>query len=563
MSAGSPRLALWIWLVAALLTALNVSKPLTIDDPAYYRFAEQIAADPADPYGFEMFWNEAPQRAIEILAPPGLPYWWALGITLFGDSPWAWKLWLFPYALLLSWAVCRLLQRFAPGAEAPLLAAIVLSPTILPAFNLMIDVPSLALGLGAVTIFVRACDSDRTSLALLAGAVAGLACQTKYTAFAPTAAMLVHGLLTRRWSMVLVAGSVAAVLFVGWEIFTYQRYGDSHFILALSAPRMTESATTLWGWIESWIALFGALGVPAALLALLTLRPTPRWLAASIALGFVPFALVALLDPPTLPPNFEYRGIGKGDQTLNIFFASGLAVVVTISTGLIVAARRKRWTLERDSWLLLAWLAIELIVCFAASPFPASRRLMGPLLVASLAIVHFARPLAPRARATRWIAAASVALGLVFGIADLLDARARHSLQPLIAEELARQGYDSAKERVWYTGHWGFQFYAEQRGYRPLIAGGNRPRPGDWIVLTSSSTAQDPSAPMSRVVSELYVSSPFPLSTTPSGYMSAAAIRRQPLSQNRAYIYRATLTDSRPHLRALRPPQPLRDSRGL
>src|SRR5262249_57413658 len=48
---------------------------------------------------------------------------------------------------------------------------------------------------------------------------------------------------------------------------------------------------------------------------------------------------------------------------------------------------------------------------------------------------------------------------------------------------------DSQQRNVWFTGHWGFQYYAERAGMKPLIADESLLRAGDWVVLTL--TGQD------------------------------------------------------------------------
>ena len=91
-----------------------------------------------------MLWYYEPQPADEIMAPPVLPYYWALGRVLFGERPWLWKLGLLPWSLLLVWAVFALLRRFAPGVELPMTVLTMLSPALLPSLNLMLDLPALA-----------------------------------------------------------------------------------------------------------------------------------------------------------------------------------------------------------------------------------------------------------------------------------------------------------------------------------------------------------------------------------------------------------------------------------
>src|SRR5438128_12318951 len=148
-----------LFVLALLFTLLNAFKPLCIDDTLYHYHAEQIARHPLDPYGFRIFWNDRPEPAIQALAPVLMQYWWAIGIRIFGQHPFWWKLWLFPYALLLVFSLHSLLRRFAGSHEMILTWMVILSPVFLPSFNLMLDVLLAALVLFAMIVFLRLSDS--------------------------------------------------------------------------------------------------------------------------------------------------------------------------------------------------------------------------------------------------------------------------------------------------------------------------------------------------------------------------------------------------------------------
>ena len=105
-----------------------------------------------------------------------------------------------------------MLRRFAPGVELPLTVMTVLSPAILPSINLMLDVPALALSLASVYLFLGACDRDSFGRAALAGFVAGLAMQTKYTGAVAPAVMLLAAATTGRWRLWPAAAVAAAGL---------------------------------------------------------------------------------------------------------------------------------------------------------------------------------------------------------------------------------------------------------------------------------------------------------------------------------------------------------------
>ena len=96
----------------------------------------------------------------------------------------------------------------------------VLGPALLPSLNLMLDVPALALSLTAVCLFLRACDRDAIGQAVLAGLVAGVAMETKYTGAVAPAVMLLAAATTRRWRLWPGAALAAAQVFVAWEFLT-------------------------------------------------------------------------------------------------------------------------------------------------------------------------------------------------------------------------------------------------------------------------------------------------------------------------------------------------------
>src|SRR5262249_28218557 len=146
---------------------------------------------------------------------------------------------------------------------------------------------SLALRFGALVLFVRSCDRSDLLGVLLAGLVAGVAMQTKYTAFlAPVTMALyaaVQGLfvpcLQWRPALTKLALGLAAVgeatgLFIAWEAWIAGRYGDSHFLL-----EYRSSQRALWTQLE-WFApllptLLGGVASAVVLLGLAALCRRP------------------------------------------------------------------------------------------------------------------------------------------------------------------------------------------------------------------------------------------------------------------------------------------------
>jgi hypothetical protein len=144
---------------------------------------------------------------------------------------------------------------------------------------------------------------------------------------------------------------------------------------------------------------------------------------------------------------------------------------------------------RRLDLFLVLWLLGEVAGYFLLTPFPAVRRVMGVVVVGTLLAGRLAsrRCRTPERRVLVWsVAAAGIVLGFVFYGVDMVDAFAEKDA----AEEAAAfvRSRDS-EARIWYCGHWGFQYYAERQGMSvidPYISKqhpGKQVKKGDWLVV--------------------------------------------------------------------------------
>ncbi len=407
--------------LAVLVTLANVAKPATVDDTAYLLFARHIASNPGDPYGFAIFWWDSPEPAMGVLCPPVVPYWLALGVKLFGEHVGLLKLWLFPFVWLLAWALHSLLVRFARGTARAALPLLMLSPAVLPGVNLMLDVPAVALALASIELFLRACrprlscgtglqigealapesrvgnaregstgletgaTRKKVLLAALAGGVAGLAMQTKYSAFVAPAVIAWCGLSHRRLALAAVAVGVCVAVFGGWELLLVQKYGRSHFAFHASASGGGSVGEKL-GLLAPLAGHLGCLAVGAGLLALSVWR-APRWrLVCVAAVWCVGFALAALLPRGDTMMNRHFSAvtlfwqISGGVWFLAVAACAGV-LLFRVRKGLSIRART-------PSLFLVGWLVIEVVATLGLTPFPAARRVFGVTLVMGLLAAH-------------------------------------------------------------------------------------------------------------------------------------------------------------------------------
>jgi hypothetical protein len=559
-------------LLATACTALNAGKAPLIDDTAYLTLTRHIAKHPLDPYGFEQFWYQHPEPANHILAPPVQPYWLALGMRVLGDRPVAWKMWLFPEMLLLAFSLQALFRRFARGAEAPLLVATFLSPALLPAWNFMLDLPALALSTTALVLFLRALEQKSVLRAILAGAAAGLATQTKYTgllilplfvgaaAFAPIPKHRAAPSLLFRVMLTVLGCAIAGLMFAGWEALVERKYGESHFLVALGTSEGTWKEKLLaylgkWRLLLWMLILSGGLLPPAAILGFVGFWKERRWLLlvpVTILLG----AYVALI----LIPIRESIWIGQTNQRPVASWIFGSLGGLSIFVLFLVIARqvlrlsrfspftlaqwlsRLRWS--RSLWFLLFWLLIETAGFLAMTPFPACRRLIGFTIVATLLAGRFLSRTCRTEYRKRivWLAVIpGVILGVFYAGIDLADSW-REPLAVREASQFIRQRDPAA--RIWFVGHWGFQFEAERQGMKPLNPDYTELQPGDWLIVPNADSVHQqifqPETPLGEPVAHVTRQRVFPLRTIPAYYGGHLPMERGPDPSIDVPIYRVS-----------------------
>jgi hypothetical protein len=553
-------------LLAVLFTLLNAVKPLHIDDPAYYCYAAHIAEYPLDPYGFTILWEGKPRPAFQVLAPPLVPYWWAAASRLFGDSPLLWKVWFFPFNLLLVSALYQLFRRFARGLEMLLTWMTALSPAILPGCNLMLDVPALGLGLGAVAAFFGACDRNSFARAALAGLLAGLALETKYTAVLVPAVMVLFGLLCRRPRLGLFAAGMAVLGFAAWEATMAQIYGQSHFFYHCGSHRqaLLRNPSPLL----SLITLLGGVAPAATLLALVALDVRRRWVMAAAGVVVLGYGLLMGLGE-SASTTIHWQWPGPVAPVLHVRFAPDSVIfeVLGLLFWGVLAAVAWRLCFKRASggrkppdgalrikgltsparlqptedWFLVLWLVLEIVGYFVLTPYPAVRRVMGISVVAALLVGRLAVRYRGSADHLRWVRAAvlsGVGLGLAFYGVDLRDAIAEKQAVEHAAELLRRP-----HGQVWCVGYWGFQYYAERAGMKPVVPGTSQLRKGDLLVVPDKRLGQQPLAINSNatlLVHQFSIDDPLPVRTVAGYYGSRIPLEPCPGARVVVVIYRVT-----------------------
>jgi hypothetical protein len=326
---------------------------------------------------------------------------------------------------------------------------------------------------------------------VVAGLLAGLAMQTKYTALLIPPAIGWYGLTHRRIWLGIASASIAVVVFAGWEVLLLEKYGRSHFVYHASeqkaVPKPGESqfaafAREKTSLVPPLTGHLGCLGIGVSLVAWSAIGLPRRNLAIAAGVWAGGFALIALV------PYWQAKLPGVANPlTRMMWAASGWIVLIGVAgCAAVLCVRTKRgWRIHgnADSLFLSGWVLLELAGYFALTPFGAARRVIGLVVVGGLLaarVLGYAERLRPEHRLPEWVVPFGVIVGFFVAAVDTFDAFPEKWCAEKAATVAADRPPDST---VWFVGHWGFQYYCEREGMKPLVPGQSVLLPGNVLVL--------------------------------------------------------------------------------
>ena len=486
-------------LCAALLLPF-VNQPFNLDDPLFIWAAQQIRAHPADPYGFELNWygDVSPMHRI-MQNPPGAAYLIAGACALFGCSEPA----LHAVFLLVAWGavvgtycVARLLS------PRPLLAALLtlLAPAFLVlAGTVMSDVLMLALWIWAIYFWLRGAKENRLRLAWLSAGLMAGAMLSKYFAISLLPLLLADALFRRPRRMGYLLPMLLPVgVLATYHFATARLYGHS---LLTEAAGYASQHHRPWQWL-SGLTLVGGCAASVLFYLLAARWRTNLWLfaAGACVFGEILYLLGPLLPQPVvIDQHIDWPFLVQW----SIWLSAGCLLI-----GIVVREMIRRWN-DPDMRLLGLWVLGTASFGIAVNWTANSRSLLP--MVPALAIVISRIPVR-RTVHRRWLEwAPLLPAGVLAALclwASGASAEASRSLAQLVSARAQTHQRD-----VRFAGHWGFQYYMQQFGHRPIDYSRIELKPGTLLALPRNNTNVVPlPEPAARIEDDVQVQ-PLPFFT--------------------------------------------------
>ena len=457
----------WAAIVALLLPVACllpfVNKAFHIDDTVYLWVAQQIHQDPVNFFGFTVNWGDRDEWLYEFNKnPPGISYLLAAAALLIGWNEIGLHLFFLIPPALASLGIYFLAREMC---ARPLLATAVavLSPVfIVSSTNLMCEPTMLAFYVWSVLLWKRGLESRNPWLFIAAGALMGFGGLVKYLVVSVIPLMFAYTLLhQRRPTRTLLYFLVPTAILLAYDMVTLFLYDTS--LLFSAVDFAMDFATSKQGGAPVRKALMNVSFVGGCFVGSFLLTSF-LWSWRGVLAICATFPVIVLLL-------VSYGGLSnsylmyEGSQ-IRWGYLLQLSLFLTAGFHLLALVIAEVWVKrDKESMLLLMWMAgIFLFGAFVNWTINARALLpMAPaigILVARRFDLRHTTPLNPIRIAVPLMVGAAISIAVAWG-----DYRVAETGRVAAREAAAFQNLPGT---TWFRGHWGFQYYMEELGYRPF-----------------------------------------------------------------------------------------------
>ena len=459
-----------IVLLFSLLIALSgLRQPLHIDEPFFLAVAKHILKYPLSPFNFNFNWYGQSVLYAKINnTPPLFHYLLALGLYLSKGKLWLLRALFTPLDLISALFLYLIAARFLKRPLGPTLIVLASPAYLINLPHLMPEKLMAVFSFACLYALIRAFEDKNLKWYWISASALSLALLSKYAAL-----FLVFPALAYCLEKKMPFRKITAYFFIsflGISLYlVYDRITNDAALSAIAGVFSTPNLALLPLYrARSFLSFAGGLAIAASLWPLLSLKKNTKTHAlcflASLIL-FLPF-----FDAPNqLISNFQ-RGTG-------IVF-SYLALISLRE--LFTAQKEKGQTLWTSWFFAASLLQLALYWSIAARIFIF---ILPPLIfgIAEKTELEF------EAKTLRLIMAASFLLTLSLSLTLRQVDFAYANSQKKFAQWV--NIHDTSKgETVWFTGHWGFQYYMEKSGAREENWPPNNIKAGDIFITPEVNT---------------------------------------------------------------------------
>jgi len=468
--------------VTFLLLVPFIGKAYHMDDPLFIWAAKQIQHSPANPYGIYVNWYGKGQALWDIAKnPPLTSYYLALfaSVTGWGEIP--------IHVSMMVWAIAAMtgiysLARYLglPPIETSLIA--LMTPVFLvSSTTVMCDVMMLSFWIWAIVLWMKGIDDKNRRYLVVSMLLAAAASLTKYFGIALIPMLFAYSLVVKRrlgwWVFYFI---IPAVILAGYQWATIALYGQGLLGDAVSYAREMK--------LDHYGMLTGAVGlvfVGGCLLGTVFYVPF-LWSRKSLLAGGVLITIIVVLLC-----NMK----SMGDIPLRVSDGIRWSLVIQftllfiVGLNILAIAVLDLWE-KRDaiSTMLFLWVFGTFVFATFINWSINGRTILPMVPAACILVMRRMETREKLASIRRWFLAGcalipALTLATAVAWADYTLANAGRSAAAVI-----EQKYNDPTRQIWFQGHWGFQYYMERFGAKPIDFRHFTRVPGDVVVVPMNNT---------------------------------------------------------------------------
>lgn len=474
---------LFILATLALVYFPFVNKAFTVDDTLFLKAAEQIMETPLDFYGGEVNWYWKTDNLHVINKNPPLVSYLIAGVaSVFGFNEIALHTFFFLPLVLSAIGIYLLGQQFGTNPVFTTAIAIFTPVFLVHGTNVMTDSTMLMFWIWGLLFWRLGAESGASKWFLFSGLSVALGLLTKYTCILLLPLLIFSGAWQfRKPGRWLLAIAIPLVVLVGFEFYTQALYGRGLFLDAFSYAG-ERSPKKLIDYLDNTLIGLAFLGgcFPVGLLLLPAIG---GWLLRSVLLGLGAAGFILVLTRGMVGTQ---QLANEGASLTGLIFQ--FSVLVLAGMCLVAACLKEiRRKLDHDAVFLLLWFfGVFVFVCYLnwtinARSFIPVVPAVGILLSRRLEEWGMRRTAFKRNFSRGAVVlAALVAVSVVQ--ADYTWANTARTAAREIASRYGSLG------KIWFQGHWGFQYYMEAHAASPVDFSKNEIRPGEYVAIALNNT---------------------------------------------------------------------------
>ena len=462
-----------------------IFKAFNIDEPLFVWAAKHIAAGHhLNPYGFQVNWYGWNMPMFEVTKnPPFACYYIALAGTLFGWSEVALHTAMLIPAIAAILGTYLLAARFCRRPIEAAFAAMLTPVFLVSSTAVMSDTLMLAFFVWAVFVWVVGLEKDKHSYLALSAVLVGVCALTKYYGGVLIGLLFVYSFLKKRQLGWWIAHFLITVsILVAYQLITKDIYGRG---LLLDAASYATAARKDFGLDYLTKALI-CLSFTGRCLACMAFYAGRIFSNKGLILGTILTVLLIL----TLPYIGAVTGIMLSNNNgVRWGLAAQLGLMIVLGFGILALAITD-FTRRRDAEsVMLAMWVIGTYIFATFFNWTVNGRTILPMVpaVGILMMRCIDDSRTGDVRRPLWLPAAPLIVAAILALLVTWSDFTLANIQKEAAIQI-KDRYAGIKQTVWYEGHWGFQYYMDEIGFKAIDFTASDLALGDIIVIPKNNT---------------------------------------------------------------------------